>query len=129
MVVLILNFCNKKALLVESSAFLLPILIGRNCYLVQVLHGFGHGFGHVTHFGHRSGAFMQPMAFAVDCNMLHGCPHVTHGLGCGHVLHGFTHLLHFPHPDPASAGTENITATATTNTNTASFLIITPPFT
>ena len=88
--------------------------------MLQVLQGFGHGFGLAAHFGHRSGAFMQLIASAVDCNKLHGCPHCTHGFG--HGAHGFAASL-----SAASAGSVNIAATATTNANTANFLITTPP--
>jgi hypothetical protein len=92
--------------------------------LLQLLHGFGHvlqGFGHVPHFGHRLGACMLVITLAVDCIMLHGCPHVGHAFGCAHLLH-----VEDPHPEPANAGTANITATATTNTNAANFFIATP---
>lgn len=99
------------------------------CYLVQVLHGFGFGQG-LHDFGHgKDGASMLVITFAVDCIMLHGCPHVTHGFatGFGHA-HGFAHAHGFGHPQSAAiTGTANITATAITNT-TAAILFIVPSF-
>ena len=95
-----------------------------------MLHGFGHGFAHGFGHGHgKVGASMLVITLAVDCNMLHGCPHVGHGVGFGHVLHGFGHVLHgFAHPQSAIAGMANITATANTNTTAANFFITTPFF-
>jgi hypothetical protein len=58
------------------------------------------------------------MTFAVDCSMLHGCPHVGHGFGG----HGFAQVS-----DPANAGMANTIATADTNTNATIFLIVIPP--
>jgi len=109
----------------RSSAFFENMLVKQCDYLVH----FGHG---VLHFGHRHGASMLVITFAVDCSMLHGCPHVGHGFACGH---GCAHAGHLTHPGftqlehvPANAGTANTAATANTNTNATIFLIVIPPF-
>jgi hypothetical protein len=58
-----------------------------------------------------------------DWNIPHGAAHGAHGFAHG-AAHGFAHVLQ---PQPANAGTANITATAATNTNTANFFIVIPP--
>jgi len=64
---------------------------------------------------------MLLITLAVDCNMLHGCPHVGHVLVFAHVLHsGFAQVL-----SAAMAGIANITATANTNATAANFFIAT----
>ena len=98
------------------------------CYLVQVLHGFGHVLhGFAQGFAQGEHGTDQPQTqLANDWNIPHGAAHGAQGAGHGFahgVAHGFAQL-----PQTANAGTVNATTTATTNANNANFFIVIPPF-